>query len=123
MEVLVDKEKEEESVRLLFPVEFGELIAKQPEAKLWAYCLNQAIAIAVGARYFSDNKYWRSRAKYLRSMDRFWLVSDRRRYVGSCAWICDMLGVDRKELIRHVFRNRHTLKRNPYVLRIQYNDQ
>ncbi len=116
MEGLGAQDKGQEEIKLIFPVEFGELIKKQPEAKLWAYCLTQAIATAVGSFRTKDLRAWGSR-------DRYWLLQDKRHYVGSCSWICEVLGIDRRKLIRHVIRNRHTLKKNPYVLRIQYNDQ
>lgn len=111
---MTEREKDDNS-KLLFPVEFGEYLRRQPEAKLWAYCLTQGIATAIGSYRTDDLRKWNSR-------DRYWLLRDTRHYVGSCSWICELLGIDRQRLIRHVIRNRHTLRKNPYQLRIQYND-
>lgn len=110
------RRQEEEVLKLIFPLEFGEYLRTQPEAKLWAYCLTHAIATAVGSFRTKDLQRWGGH-------DRYWLLKDKRHYVGSCSWICEVLGIDRKKLIVHVIRNRHTLKRNPYILRVQYNDR
>jgi hypothetical protein len=37
--------------------------------------------------------------------------------VGSCQWICELLEIDRKELITFVWKNRHVLRKSPYRLR------
>jgi hypothetical protein len=114
--VLMLEKKSPEDFRLVFPIEFGQLLKTQPEAKLWAYCLTQAIATAVGSYRTPDLERWASR-------DRWWLLRDKRHFVGSCSWICELLDIDRRRLIEHVVRNRHRLRRNPYQLRVQYNDR
>jgi hypothetical protein len=37
--------------------------------------------------------------------------------VGSCNWVCDVLGLDRKELVSFVWKNRHELRKDPLRLR------
>lgn len=93
-----------------FPVEVGEWLMKQPEAKLWAVCLAQAIAGAVGLVRCREVRRWTNK-------DRYWLFRDERHRVGSCSWICETLGIDRKRLIRFVFENRHILRDHPYRMR------
>ena len=98
------------TVSQLFPIAFEEWDCRQPELKLWAVCLSQGIAGAVGIVRCNDLRAWRKE-------DRFWLFRDRRRAVGSCAWICEYLEIDRRELITFVWKNRHVLRRSPYRLR------
>ena len=111
----VKEERIDWKKELLFPLGVGEPLLKEPEARMWAYCLTQGIATALGSYRTTDLSRWGSQ-------DRFWFLKDERWNVGSCNWICQLLGLDRKRLIRHVFKNRHTLRKNPYKLRIQYND-
>lgn len=93
-----------------FPIEVGEWLIRQPEAKMWAVCLSHAIAGAVGLIRTNDlNRY--------RAHDRYWLFRDKRHTVGSCSWICELLGISRQRLISYVWKNRHVLKNNPYRLR------
>lgn len=117
--------KEEESRGLEFPIEVGEWVDKSPEAKMWAYCLTLAIATAVGSCRDGDvnNTHGLRRRRLLRDRDRFWLMRDRRHCVGSCSWICELLGIERRRLIQHIFENRHILRRKPYALRVVYNDR
>ncbi len=99
------------------PDEFGDIIGEMmviPEAKMWAYSLAQAIANSLG------NPRVKELTKF-KEKDRFWLLRDNRRYVGSCNWVCDLLGIDRRQLIRGVFKRRHELRANPCQLRIIYN--
>lgn len=93
-----------------FPIELGDDILRQPELKLWAVCLSQGIASAVGLIRCNDLRLWRSD-------DRYWLFRDKRRVPGSCQWICDALQIDRDRLITFVWKNRHVLRKNPYRLR------
>jgi len=92
------------------PVEVGEWLWRQPECKMWAVCLAQAIAGAVGLVRCNDLRRYTSR-------DRYWLFRDKRHQVGSCSWICELLGVDRQRLIKYVWTNRHAIKKSPYRLR------
>lgn len=96
--------------RVPFPVEVGEWLIRQPEAKLWAVCLAHAIAGAVGLVRSNDLRRYRSR-------DRYWLLHDTGHYVGSCSWICELLEIDRKRLVNFVVKNRHVLRSNPYRMR------
>jgi hypothetical protein len=97
-------------LKVLLPVEVGEWLIKQPEMKLWAVCLAQAIAGAVGlVRCHALANYT--------GRDRYWLIRDQRHQVGSCSWICEHLGIDRKRLVSWVIANRHVLRKNPYRLR------
>lgn len=109
------KELQDEKLKQPFPIEVGDYLLKLPEAKMWCYCLMQGIATAIGSYRTKD---LRRHAQ----ADRYWFLRDTRRYVGSCAWICELLGIDRKRLIRHVFVNRHYFRKNPCRLRISYND-
>lgn len=117
--------KDEEAKGFDFPIEVGEWLQRNPEAKMWAYCLTLAIATAVGSCRDGDinNTHSLTRRRMFRDRDRFWLFRDERHYVGSCSWICELLGIDRERLIRHIIRNRHTLRRTPYRLRVVYNDR
>jgi hypothetical protein len=98
------------SIEQMFPIFSGEWERKQPELKLWAVCLAQAIAGAVGLIRCNDLSRWYRE-------DRYWLFRDRRTVVGSCHWICEVLEIDRKELLTFVWKNRHVLRRSPYRLR------
>jgi hypothetical protein len=98
------------SIEQMFPILSGEWDRKQPELKLWAVCLSQAIAGAVGLIRCNDLKYWYRD-------DRYWLFRDKRNCPGSCQWICDVLEIDRKELLTFVWKNRHVLRKSPYRLR------
>lgn len=98
------------SLRQPFPIELGDDLRRQPELKMWAVCLAQAIAGAIGLIRSNDLKRWRED-------DRYWLFRDKRTGVGSCQWVCDMLKIDRKRLITFVWKNRHVLRKNPYRLR------
>lgn len=92
------------------PIPVGDEVLRQPEARMWAVCLSQAICGAVGlVRCHAVRKY--------RGRDRYWLFRDRRNCVGSCQWICDLLEIDRKWLVAFVWKNRWVLRRNPYRLR------
>lgn len=98
------------------PTESPDIIERMlinPEAKMWGYCLSQAIANALGNPRVEELRRYRSR-------DRFWLFRDNRRYVGSCRWICELLGIDRRKLVIGVFKQRHHLKANPCKLRLYY---
>lgn len=106
---------EDEPLKFVFPVEVGEWLIRQPEMKLWAYCLNQGITTAIGSYRTKDLR--RNGAN-----DRFWFFRDTRHYVGSCSWICELLGIDRTRLIRHVFKNRHVFRGRPCMLRVRYDD-
>ena len=100
------------------PEEFGEILKEMiliPEARMWAYCLSQAIANALGNPRVVELARYRER-------DKFWLFRDRRRHVGSCHWVCEFLGIERKKLLSQVFKYRHYLKANPCRLRIMYRD-
>jgi hypothetical protein len=97
-------------LRQVLPIELGEREIRQPELRMWAVCLSQAIAGAVGLIRCDELKSYRS-------LDRYWLIRDKRQVVGSCNWICEMLGVSRAELVSFVWKNRHVLRRNPYRLR------
>jgi len=93
-----------------FPIPVGDEVLRQPEARMWAVCLSQGICGAIGlVRCHAVRNY--------RSRDRYWLFRDKRETVGSCQWICDLLEIDRKELLTFVWRNRWVLKREPYRLR------
>jgi hypothetical protein len=99
------------------PEEFGDKLSEMlviPEAKMWAYCLSQAIANALGNPRGEELRRYRDR-------DRFWLFRDDRRYVGSCQWVCDLLGISRRDLLNGVFKKRHYLRANPCKLRLYYN--
>lgn len=98
------------SIEQVFPILSGEWDRKQPELKLWAVCLSQAIAGSVGLIRCNDLKYWYRD-------DRYWLFRDKRNCPGSCQWICDVLEIDRKELLTFVWKNRHVLRKSPYRLR------
>lgn len=88
---------------------------RTPELTLWTLCLIHGVAVSLGG-------YRSPKLRKIVPKDRFWLFRDNRRYVGSCAWICEQLGVDRGRLISHVFRNRHTFKKDPRRLRVIVND-
>jgi|688.fasta_scaffold14037_12 hypothetical protein len=109
----IDQDKE--PLKFIFPVEVGDHLMRLPEAKMWCYCLMQGIATAIGSYRTRD-------LRKTGKQDRYWFLRDNRHYVGSCSWICELLGVDRERLIRHVFKNRHLLRRHPCKLRISYND-
>ena len=94
----------------VFPIVSGDWDRKQPELKLWAVCLAQAIAGAIGLIRCNDVRRWRKD-------DRYWLIRDKRSVVGSCQWICEALEIDRKELVTFVWKHRHELRRSPYRLR------
>lgn len=99
------------------PVDSSDIINRMqinPEAKMWGYCLSQAIANALGNPRVEELRRYRHR-------DRFWLLRDNRRHVGSCQWICDLLGINRRDLVIGVFRKRHLLKANPCKLRLYFN--
>jgi hypothetical protein len=98
------------NVKQRFPIEVGDWLIRQPECKLWAVCLAQAIAGAVGLVRSHDLARFTAK-------DRYWLFRDQQHKVGSCSWICELLGVDRKRLISFVWTNRHILRNNPYRLR------
>lgn len=93
-----------------FPLHVGEAGPNQPEIRLWTVCLSHAIATTVGLIRCDALKLYRAR-------DRRWLISDRRVGVGSCNWVCDVLGLDRKELVTFVWKNRHALRKDPLRLR------
>jgi hypothetical protein len=97
-------------LKVLFPIEVGEWLLRQPECKLWAVCLTQAVASCVGLRANDFRRH--------RHLDRYWLFRDQRNCVGSCNWICDLLELDRKRLISFVYRNRHVLAGHPYRMRV-----
>lgn len=93
-----------------FPIEVEDVLMRQPEARMWAVCLAQAIAGSVGLIRCHDLRRYQGR-------DRYWLIRDRRHVVGSCSWICELLGIDRARLIKFVVSNRHVLRKHPYRLR------
>lgn len=95
---------------MTFPIRLGEEQISSPETRLWAVCLTHAIAGAVGLWRSNDHR------KYT-SQDRYWLIRDRRHCVGSCSWICELLGIDRQYIVDNVIRQRHSLRKNPYRLR------
>jgi len=93
-----------------FPLIVGEDGPNRPEVRMWTVCLSQAIATTVGLIRCDALRLYRAR-------DRRWLISDRRMDVGSCNWVCDVLGLDRKELVSFVWKNRHELRKDPLRLR------
>jgi hypothetical protein len=98
------------TLQQVFPIVSGDWDRRQPELKLWAVCLSQAIASAVGLIRCNDMRAWGDE-------DRYWLFRDQRRVVGSCQWVCEVLEIDRKELLTFVWKNRHVLRKSPYRLR------
>lgn len=109
------RELQDDRIKYPFPIEVGEHLIRQPEAKMWCYCLMHGIATAIGSFRTKD-------LQKNAQQDRYWFLRDTRKYVGSCAWICELLGIDRKRLIKHVVRNRHFFRKHPCRLRISYND-
>ena len=93
-----------------FPLLVGEDAPNRPEVRMWAVCLSHAIATAVGLIRCDALKFYQAR-------DRRWLISDRRKDVGSCHWVCETLGLDRKKVVSYVWKHRHEIRKDPYRLR------
>lgn len=102
--------KEEKIDFMTFPIEVGEEPISSPESRMWAVCLQHAIAGALGLVRSNDHR------KYC-AQDRYWLIRDKRHCVGSCSWICELLGIDRRHIVNLVIEQRHFLRKHPYRLR------
>ena len=88
----------------------GDWDRKCPEARLWAVCLSQAISGALGMKHQADFDSWSG-------ADWHWLMRSESEGVGSCAWICEHLNIDRRWLREFIVKHRHELRRDPYRLR------